>query len=109
MQLGLFQNIIKEVKKIDIGEFMKEISERMKQMEEELVIDRFEGNIAICENRKTGEIKEVARENIEQGMQEGSVIKQENGKYVQVKGKQEEIESRIKDKMNQIWKNETCK
>lgn len=105
MQLGLFQNIIKEVKKIDIGEFMKEISERMKQMEEELVIDRFEGNIAICENRKTGEIKEVARENIEKGMQEGSVIKQENGKYVQAKQKQEEIESRIKDKMNQIWKN----
>lgn len=109
MQLGLFQNIIKEVKKIDIGEFMKEISERMKQMEEELVIDRFEGNIAICENRKTGEIKEVARENIEKGMQEGSVIKQENGKYVQAKQKQEEIESRIKDKMNQIWKNWTCK
>lgn len=105
MQLGLFQNIINEVKKLDIGDFMKEISERMKQMEEELVIDRFEGNYAICENRKTGEIKEIAREKIEQNMQEGSVIKKENGKYVQAKEKQEKIENRIKDKMNQIWKN----
>ena len=105
MQLNLFQNMVNEVKKIDIGEFIKEISERMKQMEEELVIDRFEGNIAICEDRKTGKIKEIPKEKIEQNLQEGSVIKEENGKYVQAKEKQEEIESRIKDKMNQIWKN----
>ena len=105
MQLGLFQNIINEVKKIDIGDFIKEISERMKQMEEELVIDRFEGNITICEDRKTGKMKEISREKLGQGMQEGSVIKEENGKYVQANEKQEEIENRIKDKMNQIWKN----
>ena len=30
MQLGLFQNIINEVKKLDIGDFIKEISERWK-------------------------------------------------------------------------------
>lgn len=105
MQLGLFQNIINEVKKLDIGDFIKEISERMKQMEEELVIDRFEGNYAICENRKTGEIREIEREKLKQNMQEGSVIKKENGKYVQANEKQEEIENRIKEKMNQIWKN----
>lgn len=74
-------------------------------MEEELVIDRFEGNIAICEDRKTGRIKEIEVEKIEQGLQEGSVIKKENGKYVQANEKQEEIENRIKEKMNEIWKN----
>ena len=105
MQLDLFQNIINEVKKIDMGEFIKEISERMKQMEEELVIDRFEGNIAICEDRKTGKIKEIEIEKLQDNLQEGSVIKQENGKYVQANWKQEEIENRIKDKMNNIWKN----
>lgn len=104
MQLNLFQNIANEMKKIEITTFMEEISERLKQMEEELVIDRFEGEVAICENRKTGEKKEIRKELLEEGLKEGSVIKKENGKYVQMKERQEEIEDRINQKMKQIWK-----
>jgi len=104
MQLNLFQNIANEMKKIEITTFIEEISERLKQMEEELVIDRFEGEVAICEDRKTGEKKEIRKELLEEGMKEGSVIKKENGKYVQMKQRQEEIEDRINQKMKQIWK-----
>ena len=86
-----------------VGEYIKEIIERLKQMEEELVIDRYEGNFAICENRKTGKIKQIPKEHIQQGLKEGSIIKFENGKYVQDKEKQEAIEKNIKEKMNKIW------
>ena len=105
MQLNLFQNIVNEISKIDINEFIKEISERLKQMEEELVIDRFEENIAICEDRKTGNKKEIQKEYLPDGVKEGSIIKQENGKYVHSKELQEETQKRIEDKMNKIWKN----
>lgn len=104
MQLNLFQNIANEMKKMEITTFMEEISERLKQMEEELVIDRFEGKVAICENRKTGEKKEIRKELLEEGLKEGSVMKKENGKYVQIKERQKEIEDRINQKMKQIWK-----
>lgn len=104
MQLNLFQNIANEMKKIEITTFMEEISERLKQMEEELVIDRFEGDVAICEDRKTGEKKEIRKEQLEEGMREGSVIKKENGRYVQMKERQKEIQERIEEKIKQIWK-----
>lgn len=105
MQLNLFQNIVNEIRKVDVSEFIKEISERLEKMEEELVIDRFEGNIAICEDRKTGKIKEIEKENLPKDIKEGSIIKQENGKYIEAKEEQEVIEDRIKDKMNQLWDN----
>lgn len=72
-------------------------------MDEELVIDRYEGNLAICEDRKTGNIKEIPKENIEDGLKEGSIIKLQDGKYIQNIEKQEEIEKRIKDKMDNLW------
>lgn len=105
MQLNLFQNISNEIKKIDIKEFINEIMERLEKMEEELVIDRFEGNIAICEDRKTGKKIEILKEKIEDGIKEGSIIKEQNGRYVKEKEKQEEVETRIKDKMNKLWNN----
>jgi len=104
MSLNLIQSMINEMKKREITTFMEEISERLKQMEEEFVIDRFEGDIAICEDRKTGEKKEIRKELLEEGLIEGSIIKKENGKYVQSKERQEEIEERIDRKMKQIWK-----
>ena len=63
MQLNLFQNIANEIKKIDVNEFINEIKERLEEMEEELVIDRFEGNVAVCEDRKTGKTIEILKEN----------------------------------------------
>ena len=72
-------------------------------MEEELIIDRFEGYIAICEDRKTGKYKEISKENLQEGLREGDLIKFENGKYVKNEERQDEIEKEIKEKMNKVW------
>lgn len=103
MQINLFKNISNEIKKIDINEFIKEIKERLEKMEQELVIDRFEGNIAICEDRKLGEKIEILKENLEEGLKEGDIIKQEKGKYIKQKEVQKETEKRIEEKMNKLW------
>lgn len=105
MQLNLFQNIVNEIKKIDVNEFINEIKERLEKMEEELVIDRFEGNVAVCEDRKTGKKIEILKENLEEGLKEGDIIKEKKGKYVQANELQEETEKRIKQKMNKLWNN----
>ncbi len=104
MQLDLFKNIGKEIQKIDVSSFIEELVERLRKMEEEYVIDRFEGNIAVCEERKTGKKKEILKEELPEGIKAGTLIKEENGKYVTAKKEQEEVESRIKDKMNKLWK-----
>ena len=104
MQLDLFKNIGKEIQKIDVSNFIEELVERLRKMEEEYVIDRFEGNIAVCEERKTGKKKEILKEELPEGVKEGSILKEENGKYVKIEKEQEKVESRIKDKMNKLWK-----
>lgn len=104
MQLDLFKNIAKEMQKIEINQFLQELVERLTKMEEEYVIDRFEGSIAICEERKTGKKKEILKEELPEGIKEGSVLKEENGKYVKAENEQEEIEKRIESKMNKLWK-----
>lgn len=104
MRLDLFQNIANEIKKIDINEFINEIRERLEKMEEEIVIDRFENNIAVCEDRKTGRIIEIPRKNIEKDAKEGDIIKNIEGIYKKDIKKQEEVESRIKEKMDKLWK-----
>ena len=35
MQLGLFQNIVNEIRKINISDFINEVIERLEKMEEE--------------------------------------------------------------------------
>lgn len=103
MRLDLFQNIANEIKKIDINEFINEIRERLEKMEEEIVIDRFENNIAVCEDIKTGKIIEIPRKSIEKDAKEGDIIKNIEGIYKKDIKKQEEVESRIKEKMDKLW------
>ena len=104
MRLDLFQNIANEIKKIDINEFINEIRERLEKMEEEIIIDRFENNIAVCEDIKTGKIIEIPRKSIEKDAKEGDIIKNIEGIYKRDIKKQEEIELRIKEKMDKLWK-----
>ena len=89
---------------MNVNKFIKEIIERLKRNKEELVIDRYEGDFAICEDRITRKIMEIPKENIEKGLKEGSIIKFAGGKYIQDKEKQEKIEKRIKEKMKNVSK-----
>ena len=45
-------------------------------------IDRFEENIAICENLESGEFLNILISSLPKNSKEGSIIKYENGKYI---------------------------
>lgn len=85
-----------------IQDFLKQLTERLEKMEEVLVVDRLEGNIAVCENRKTKEMKNIPLSELPRRIQEGSILKWQKGKYELDTSK--EIEKRIEQKMKDVWK-----
>lgn len=74
-------------------------------MEETLVVDRIENNIAICENRNNGKIIEIDVSKLPKEIKEGTVLKYQNGIYNIDLEEQKKIEERIKEKMENIWNN----
>lgn len=69
----------------------------------ELIIDRIEGDIAVCENidRTTTNIPLIL---LPDGVKEGDVIlKDENGEYVVDAEKTLERRQRIKKLLNNLW------
>lgn len=106
------ENNLEEKKNVDLGlgtiaqswiqSFLKQIAERLEKMEEVLVIDRIEGDIAVCENRKTKKIQNINIADLPQNVEEGTILKWRNGKYEIDTSK--EIESRIEQKMKDVWK-----
>ena len=70
---------------------------------EEFSIDRFEGDIAVLENRKTGKTIEIERNKLPENSKEGDILKKINGKYsLEAERTKEEVE-RIKNKMKDLW------
>lgn len=70
---------------------------------EEFTIDRFEGDIAVLEDRKNGKMLDVNKSEIPNTAVEGDVLKRINGKYIIDKNETQEISDRIKDKMDDLW------
>lgn len=70
---------------------------------EEYTIDRFEENMAVIENSKTGETKNVKKEKIPQNAKEGSIIKCINDKYFLDEEKTKIVEKEIKEKYKDLW------
>lgn len=93
--------------KINIENFMKEIESRFKNMQEEKVytIDRFEGDLAVCEDRKTKEMINIKRKDLPEDSREGSILKLKNGKFELDLEEEEKVEKRIKEKMDNLWSN----
>ena len=85
-----------------LQDFIKELSERLEKMEETLIVDRIEGNIAVCENRKTGKMKNISISDLPEDIKEGSILKWENGAYKIYTSN--DIEKRIEEKMKDAWK-----
>ena len=85
-----------------VQSFLKQIAERLEKMEEVLVVDRIEGDIAVCENRKTGKMQNIYRSELPEDIQEGNILKWQNGKYEIDTSKG--IENRIEQKMKDVWK-----
>jgi len=70
---------------------------------EEFTIDRFEGNMVILEDRKTGKMLNVNKNEIPSEVVEGDILKRINGKYIIDNNKTQEISDRIKKKMDDLW------
>ena len=70
---------------------------------EEYSVDRFEGEYAVLENRKTNEIKNVKKDMLPENIKEGSILQYVNGKYTYNEERTQEEVNRIQDKMNKLW------
>jgi len=105
-------NLIKSISKEalnnkEMQEFIKQVESRLINMEKEKIytLDRFEGDFAVCEDRQTRQMINIKKDKLPDGVEEGSVLKYKNGKFELDKEKQEEIEDRIKKKMDNLWIN----
>ena len=103
MKLNINNNLNNNQNNFNINDFIKELTERLKIMERELVVDRFENGYAVCEDRKTKEMYNIEISDLPENAKEGSVLKFENGKYVIDEKVEKEISDRIKEKMDDLW------
>ncbi len=70
---------------------------------QEYTIDRFEEDMAVLEDKKTGEIKNINKEKIPTECKEGDIIKCINGKYFLDMEETKKVEKEIQDKYNDLW------
>lgn len=68
-----------------------------------LIIDRFEGEYAVCE-KEDGEMINIAKIYIPKNANEGDVLIEKDGKYVIDFAKTEAIKKEIRDLQNQLFK-----
>jgi hypothetical protein len=81
------------------------ISEKNKieNKEEIYVIDRFEGNYAVCENRETKEMVNVVVSKLPEDIKEGDVLTYKDNSFFKNEDLQREIEDRIREKVKNIF------
>ena len=66
-------------------------------------IDRFEGNIAICENLSTNEFCDIPKKLLPKNCKTGSIIKFENNKYSLDEKTTKSKQSQVKSMVNQLF------
>lgn len=117
MQLDIFENLkdaINDTLQEKVQEKSIEAKEDISSQEiqlaknlnavEEYTLDRFEGNIAILENRETRKTVEIEKDKLPDNIKEGTILKKVNGKYYVEREKTIEKENEIKNRMNRLWK-----
>lgn len=70
-----------------------------------LVIDRIEGEIAVCENRRSKRILQINVARLPEGIREGTILKYKRGAFSIALQTQKIIADRIQEKMNDLWEN----
>ena len=94
-------DIKNEIKQNNTSEEM-ELAKKLDAIEE-YSVDRFEGEYAVLENRKTNETKNVKKDMLPENIKEGSILQYVNGKYTYNEERTQEEVNRIQDKMNKLW------
>lgn len=118
MNLNFFENLEKSIQKTiekqnerkninvskmeEINENEIELAQRLDAIEE-YTIDRFEENIVVLEERKTGKMRNISKNKIPQNCKEGDILKCINGKYLLDKEETEKMEKEIQDKYKNLW------
>lgn len=91
---------INEVEGIDKEEV--ELAQKLDAIEE-YTIDRFEENLVVLEDRKTGKMKNITKDKIPEESKEGDILKCINGKYILDKEETKRVEKEIQDKYKNLW------
>lgn len=105
MDISLLNEILNRGQNdIDVNQFKRELTNKFEEMENRYTVDRFEGDIAVIENRDTGEMININKNDLPNDIHEGSILKINNGKYEIDLEEEKNTEQRIKDKMNKLWK-----
>ena len=108
MNLEIFNQIQEKITDMKKEMSQNTISEEMelaKKLDaiEEYSVDRFEGEYAVLENRKTNEIKHVKKDMLPENIKEGSILQYVSGKYTYNEELTKEEITRIQDRMNKLW------
>lgn len=92
----------KNINNSQISEAEIEVANKLDAVQE-FTVDRFEGNIAVLENRKTGEMQNIEKSKLPTNVKEGSILKCINQKYLLDDSQTKNVEERIKNKMDNLW------
>jgi len=66
------------------------------------IIDRFEGDFAVCENRETREMLDLNKALLPSEAKEGDLIEYEDGKVKLLDNS--ELRKSIRERMKKLWK-----
>lgn len=67
------------------------------------IIDRIEGDFAVCENSLDGKMHDILLADLPEGVKEGDIIKSENGVFIIDYEEKEKRENDIRDKIKNAW------
>ena len=96
------QNIAENLLSQNIGKDELELAEKLDAIEE-YSVDRFEDDIVVLEDRKTGKIKNIAQKDLPDNVEEGSILKCINGKFVIDEELTRNERAKIKEQMDNLW------
>lgn len=106
-KIGINNRLTKNEKNKLMQNFMEKIFEKLEDLQKNhqqiLVVDRFEENIAVCEDRETKKMINISVTDLPENVKEGDVIKHINNKYELDEKTTLEIEERINEKVKDLF------
>ena len=102
MEPEIDNNIYFNEKNELIQEFIRLLKLQL-QKEKIFVIDRFEAEFAVCEDRETGRMINIKKEDLPEEVEEGDVLKYKNFTYEIDYEEKQKIEERINEKVKNLF------
>ena len=96
-----------DIKKYSLDSNIKQRQINMKIKKEiyrpDIVIDRFEGDIAVCEVLGTNTVVNIKKDKLPINIKEGNVLKFDNGRYVIDFNKSQKLKDKIENMVKDLW------